>query len=100
DRTDILACGRTRGLGVAAGADGNRPRLHLSSESVIELAARARHRSHRHRFRRSGTIENKGSGGPPPSCGGVVLGCAVAFLVTWCMSKIWAPPVAQEQGGH
>jgi hypothetical protein len=29
-----------------------------------------------------------------------VLGCAVAFLVTWCMSKIWAPPVAQEQGGH
>jgi len=24
----------------------------------------------------------------------------VAFLVTWCMSKIWAPPVAQEQGGH
>src|SRR5262245_27065907 len=32
--------------------------------------------------------------------GEVVLGCAVAFLVTWCMSKIWAPPVAQEQGGH
>ena len=31
--------------------------------------------------------------------GEVVLGCAVAFLVTWCMSKIWAPPVAQEQGG-
>jgi uncharacterized membrane protein YccC len=32
--------------------------------------------------------------------GEVVLGCAVAFLITWCMSKIWAPPVAQEQGGH
>ena len=32
--------------------------------------------------------------------GEVVLGCAVAFLVTWCMSKIRAPPVAQEQGGH
>src|SRR5215510_6806928 len=32
--------------------------------------------------------------------GEVVLGCAVAFLVTWCMSKIWAPPVAQEQGEH
>src|SRR5262245_26669717 len=74
DRTDILACGRTGGLGVAAGADGNRPRLHLSSESVIELAARARHRSHRHRFRRSGTIENKGSGGRPPSCGGSPIG--------------------------
>src|SRR5215813_9209877 len=32
--------------------------------------------------------------------GEVVLGCAVAFLVTWCMSKIWVPPVAQEEGGH
>src|SRR5215831_3333970 len=70
DRTDILACGRTGGLGVAAGADGNRPRLHLSSEVVVELAACARHRSHHHRFRGSGTIENKWSGGRPPSCGG------------------------------
>jgi uncharacterized membrane protein YccC len=32
--------------------------------------------------------------------GEVLLGCAVAFLVTWCMSKIWAPPVAQEESGH
>ena len=32
--------------------------------------------------------------------GEVVLGCAVAFLVTWCMSKLWAPPVAQGEGGH
>jgi len=32
--------------------------------------------------------------------GEVVLGCAVAFLVTWCMSKIWVPPVAQDKGGH
>jgi uncharacterized membrane protein YccC len=32
--------------------------------------------------------------------GEVVLGCATAFLVTWCMSKIWAPPVAQGEGGH
>ena len=32
--------------------------------------------------------------------GEVVLGCAVAFLVTWCMSNIWVPPVAQEEGGH
>src|SRR5262245_49241106 len=74
DRTDILACGRTGGLGVAAGADGNRPRLHLSSEVVVELAARARHRSPCHRFRRSGTIENKWSGGRPPSCGGSRVG--------------------------
>jgi len=32
--------------------------------------------------------------------GEVLLGCAVAFRVTWCMSKIWASPVAQEQVGH
>jgi uncharacterized membrane protein YccC len=32
--------------------------------------------------------------------GEIVLGCAVAFLVTWCMSKIWAPPVPQEEGGR
>jgi hypothetical protein len=32
--------------------------------------------------------------------GEVVLGCAVAFLVTWGMSKIWGPPVAQEEGGQ
>ena len=32
--------------------------------------------------------------------GEVVLGCATAFLVTWCMSKIWAPPVPQEEGGR
>jgi len=32
--------------------------------------------------------------------GEVVLGCTVAFLVTWCMSKIWAPPGAPGEGGH
>jgi uncharacterized membrane protein YccC len=32
--------------------------------------------------------------------GEVVLGCAVAFLVTWGLSKIWVPPVAHEEGGH
>jgi uncharacterized membrane protein YccC len=32
--------------------------------------------------------------------GEVVLGCAVAFLVTWCLSKIWVAPVAQAEGGH
>ena len=32
--------------------------------------------------------------------GEVVLGCAMAFLVTWCMSKIWVAPAAQEGGGH
>src|SRR5262249_24241505 len=37
-------------------------------------AACARHRSHHHRFRGSGTIENKWSGGRPPSCGGSPIG--------------------------
>jgi uncharacterized membrane protein YccC len=32
--------------------------------------------------------------------GEVVLGCAAAFLTTWCLSKIWAPPVAQSEGGQ
>jgi uncharacterized membrane protein YccC len=32
--------------------------------------------------------------------GEVVLGSAVALLVTCCMSKIWAPPVAEKEGGH
>ena len=32
--------------------------------------------------------------------GEVVLGSAVALLVTWCMSKIWPPPVAEKEGGH
>ena len=32
--------------------------------------------------------------------GEVVLGCAVAFLVTWCMSKIWAAPGAPAEGGQ
>src|SRR5262245_22500281 len=27
--------------------------------------------------------------------GEVVLGCATAFLITWCLSKFWAPPAAQ-----
>jgi len=50
------------------------PRLHLSSEVVVELAACARHRSPHHRFRRSGTVENNWSGGRPPSCGGSRVG--------------------------
>jgi hypothetical protein len=29
--------------------------------------------------------------------GEVVLGSAVALLVTWCMSKIWPPPVAERK---
>src|SRR5262245_30144606 len=71
---DVLASGRSGDLDVAAGSDGNRPRLHLRSPVVAELAAGARHRSPRHRFRRSGTIENKWSGGRPPSCGGSSVG--------------------------
>jgi uncharacterized membrane protein YccC len=32
--------------------------------------------------------------------GEVVLGCTVAFRVTWCMSKIWAAPGVPEEGGQ
>jgi uncharacterized membrane protein YccC len=51
----------------------------------------------------SGVVEQSrisGAGVALHRTGEIVLGCAVAFLVTWCMSKIWVPPVAQEEGGH
>jgi len=51
----------------------------------------------------SGVVEQSrisGAGVALHRAGEVVLGCAVAFLVTWCMSKIWLPPVPQEEGGH
>jgi uncharacterized membrane protein YccC len=51
----------------------------------------------------SGVVEESrlsGVGVALQRAGEVVLGCATAFLVTWCMSKIWAPPVAQGEGGH
>ena len=30
----------------------------------------------------------------------VILGSAVALLVSWGMSKIWAPPVVRQHDGH
>ena len=50
----------------------------------------------------SGVVEQSRISGAEAAlhrAGEVLLGCAVAFVVTWCMSKIWAPPRAQE-GGH
>ena len=51
----------------------------------------------------SGMVDRSRIGGAGVAlhrAGEVVLGCATAFLITWCMSKIWAPPVAQGEGGH
>jgi uncharacterized membrane protein YccC len=51
----------------------------------------------------SGVVEQSTRGGEGVAlhrAGEVVLGCVVAFLVTWCMSKIWLPPVPQEEGGQ
>jgi len=51
----------------------------------------------------SGVVDQSrisGAGVALQRAGEVVLGCAVAFLVTWCMSKIWSLPAAQEEGGH
>jgi uncharacterized membrane protein YccC len=51
----------------------------------------------------SGVVEQSrtsGAGVALHRAGEVVLGSVVAFLVTWCLSKIWVPPVAREEGGH
>jgi uncharacterized membrane protein YccC len=51
----------------------------------------------------SGVVEQSRIGGVEVAlhrAGEVVLGSAVALLVTWCMSRIWAPPVAQKEGGR
>ena len=51
----------------------------------------------------SGVVEQSRMGGAELAlhrAGEVVLGSAVALLVTWCMSKIWPPPVAEKEGRH
>jgi uncharacterized membrane protein YccC len=52
----------------------------------------------------SGVVEQSRMGGGAElalhRAGEVVWGSAVALLVTWCKSKIWPPPVAENEGGH